>query len=162
MLNNRIYRHQVLRVNYTTYNIRRAQDSLNPRTQSDIMVLSRDDDTHPYWYAHIVGIFHAMVVHTGPKSMSRELKKMEFLFVRWYGLDTKYSERGGWKAKKLHQIGFVEGEEAFGFVDPTDVIRAVHVIPRFSEGRTKGLLGPSIARSVLEKDEDWVRYYINM
>ena len=37
--------------------------------------------------------------------------------------------RGGWKAKKLHQIGFIEGNEAFGFIDPADVIRAVHLIP---------------------------------
>jgi hypothetical protein len=162
MVNNRIYRHKVLRVNYTTYNVRRAQDSLNPRTHGDIMVLSRDDDGHPYWYARIIGIFHTMVVHMGPKSMSREPKKMEFLFVRWFGLDTENLERGGWKSKKLYQIGFVEGDAAFGFVDPSDVIRGIHLIPRFSQGRTKDLLGHSIARSVLEKGEDWVRYYINM
>jgi hypothetical protein len=143
--------------------VRRAQDSLNPRTHGDIMVLSRDDDDgHPYWYARIIGIFHTMVVHMGPKSMSREPKKMEFLFVRWFGLDTENSARGGWKSKKLYQIGFVEGDAAFGFVDPSDVIRGIHLIPRFSQGRTKDLLGHSIARSVLEKGEDWVRYYINM
>jgi hypothetical protein len=85
---------------------------------------------------------------------------MEFLFVRWFGLDTE--EVGGWETKKLHQIGFADGDEAFGFVDPADVVRAVHLIPRFSEGRTKDLLGPSFARSDQEKDEDWVRYYVNM
>ena len=160
LVNDRIYRHKVLRINYTTYDVRRSQDSLNPRTHGDIMVLSDDDVTHPYWYARIVGIFHAMVVKTGPKAKSREPKKMEFLFVRWFGLD--YEELGGWKAKKLHQIGFVEGDGAFGFVDPADVIRAVHLIPRFTQGRTKEMLGPSFARSILDKDEDWVRYYVNM
>ena len=159
LVNNRIYRHKVLRVNYTTYNTRRAQDSLNPRTHSDIMVLSRDDE-HPYWYARIIGIFHAIVVHKGPKSKSPEPKMMEFLFVRWFSIDC--DNVGGWRAQKLHQIGFVEGETAFGFIDPTDVIRAIHLIPRFSQGRTKDLLDHSIARSALEKDEDWVRYYINM
>jgi len=159
LVNNRIYRHKVLRVNYTTYDSRRCQDSLNPRTHGDIMVLSRDD-SHPYWYARIIGIFHAMVLHTGQKSKSQEAKKMEFLFVRWFGLDTK--EVGGWETKKLHQIGFADGDWKFGFVDPADVVRAVHLIPRFSEGRTKDLLGPSIARSDQEKDEDWVRYYVNM
>jgi hypothetical protein len=162
LVKNRIYRHKVLRINYTTYNVRRAQDSLNPRTHSDIMVLSRDDNDHPYWYARIIGIFHAIVMHTGPKSKSPEPKKMEFLFVRWFGLDTMDSERGGWKTRKLHQIGFLDGDAGFGFVDPSDVIRAVHLIPRFSQGRTKDLLGHSSARSVLEKDEDWVRFYINM
>lgn len=85
---------------------------------------------------------------------------MEFLFVRWFGIDS--DDIGGWKAKKLHQIGFVEGEAAFGFIDPLDVIRAVHLIPQFSQGRTTELLGHSVARSALEKDADWVRYYVNM
>ena len=125
------------------------------------MVLS-SDDAQPYWYAHIVGIFHAMVLQIGPKSKSWQPKKMEFLFVRWFGIDDDPSEIGGWKTKKLHQIGFVEGDEAFGFVDPADVIRGVHLIPWFSQGRTKELLGPSFAQSVLENNEDWVRYYVNM
>jgi hypothetical protein len=123
------------------------------------MVLSRDD-VHPYWYARIIGIFHTMVVQTGSKSMSQEPKKMEFLFVRWFSLDNE--EMGGWKARRLHQISFVEGDAAFGFVDPADVIRAIHLIPRFSQGQTKDFLGHSIARSVLDDDKDWVRYYINM
>src|ERR1700678_66037 len=93
---------------------------------------------------------------------TREPKKMEFLFVRWFGVDN--DEIGGWRTKKLHQIGFVEGDsdQAFGFVDPADIIRGVHLIPRFSLGRTKELLDPSFARSAAENDEDWVRYYVNM
>ena len=127
------------------------------------MVLSGDlDDTHPYWYARVVGIFHAMVLQIGPKSKSREPKKMEFLFVRWFGIDDLDNEVGGWKTKKLHQIGFLKGDEAFGFVDPADVIRGVHLIPHFSLGKTKELLGPSFTRSDLETDEDWIRYYVNM
>ena len=85
---------------------------------------------------------------------------MEFLFVRWFSLDS--DNVGGWRAQKLHQISFVEGEIAFGFIDPADVIRAIHLIPQFSQGRTKELLDHSIAWSALEKDEDWVHYYINM
>jgi hypothetical protein len=51
-VNNRIYKHKVMRVNYATYDLRRAQDSLNSRTHPDIMVLSHEDDgTHPYWFA---------------------------------------------------------------------------------------------------------------
>ena len=104
------------------------------------MVLSWDN-SHPYWYACIVGIFHAMVIQTGPKSKSQELKKMEFLFVCWFSLDSK--EIGGWEAKKLHQIGFVEGDAAFGFVDPMDIIHVVHLIPRFAQGQTKDMyVGP--------------------
>jgi hypothetical protein len=129
------------------------------------MVLSDEDDpenTHPYWYARIISIFHAMVLHKGSKSKSREVKKMEFLFVRWFGLDDSPKAQGGWKAKKLYQIGFIEGDAAFGFIDPADVVRAVHLIPRFSDGRTTELLGRSFCRLPQEKDEDWVRYYVNM
>jgi hypothetical protein len=151
LVNDQTYQHKVLQINYTTYNVRRSQDSLNPCTHSDIMLLSQDH-SHPYWHTRIVGIFHAMVVKTGPKLKSREPKKMEFLFVRWFGLG---EEIGGWKAKKLHQIGLVDGDAAFGFVDPADVIRAIHLIPRFAQGRTKkDMLGPSISRSPLDKDED--------
>jgi hypothetical protein len=32
ILDNRIYFHKVFRVKYTTYDMRRAQDSINPRT----------------------------------------------------------------------------------------------------------------------------------
>jgi hypothetical protein len=160
LVNDRIYLHKVLRVNFTTYNVRRDQDSLNPRTHSDVMVLSGDDTTQPYWYARIIGIFHAMVLQTGQRAESREPKKMEFLFVRWFGVDG--DEIGGWRTKKLHQIGFVEGDKAFGFIDPADIVQGVHLIPRFSLGRTNELLGPSLARSAVEKDEDWVRYYVNM
>jgi hypothetical protein len=44
LVNNRMYRHKVLCVNYTTYDCRCAQDWLNPRTHSDIMVLAHEDD----------------------------------------------------------------------------------------------------------------------
>jgi hypothetical protein len=67
------------------------------------MVLSHDEDsknTHPYWYARIIGIFHAMVTHKGSNLGLCVPKKMEFLFVRWFGRDTE--EPCGWKAKKLH------------------------------------------------------------
>ncbi|KAG2029536.1 hypothetical protein BDR03DRAFT_825481, partial [Suillus americanus] len=64
LVNDRIYRHKVIRINYTTYDLRREQDSLNSRTHADIMVLSHEDDEangHPYWYARIIGVFHALV-----------------------------------------------------------------------------------------------------
>ena len=168
-INNRIYSHKVLRVNYTTYDMRREQDSLNPRTHADIMVVSqepttREDGTpeHPYWYARIIGIFHTQVLHTGPKSRTSEPQRMEFLWVRWFGLDQK--QPSGWRAKRLHRVGFVDGEDeaAFGFLDPEQVIRAVHLMPAFHHGRGTSNLKPSIARPLTEKDEDWVFYYIGM
>ncbi|TFY74912.1 hypothetical protein EWM64_g9103 [Hericium alpestre] len=51
----RLYKHSILHVNYTSYDLRRQQDSINPHTRADIMVLAYEDDDegspHPYWYA---------------------------------------------------------------------------------------------------------------
>jgi hypothetical protein len=163
-VNNRLYKHKVLRVNYTTYDLRRCQDSMNPRTHADIMVLSHEDEEdeskrHPYWYARVIGIFHANVRHVGPNSTSSEPQKMEFLWVRWFGRDLTY--RAGWRAKRLHRLGFDE-QDPFGFLDPNVVIRGVHLIPAFAHGRTSEKLPPSIARQPSENDEDWIYYYVAM
>jgi hypothetical protein len=64
--NSRLYKHKTLRVNYTTYDLRRTQDSLNPRIHADFMTLAHEDGDnehrkYPYWYGRIMGIFHATV-----------------------------------------------------------------------------------------------------
>ena len=61
------------------------------------MVLA-DNETngHPYWYARVIGIFHAMVRRSG---FGNEWEKRDFLWVRWYGLET--SHQFGFKAKRL-------------------------------------------------------------
>jgi hypothetical protein len=169
--NDTIYRHKVLRVNYTTYDLRRAQDSLNPRVpgHADVIVLSpenetENDDPHPYWYGRILGIYHANVRHFGPDSKNIEPQRMDFLFVRWFGRDP--SPRPGWKAKQLIRLGFVPGNDgsAFGFLDPSQVIRAVHLIPAFHWGRvtTKYLPRSPIARGTKNPDEDWQLHYVGM
>ena len=138
--------------------MRRDQDSINPRTRSDIMVLSRDEeDLHPYWYARVIGIFHAVV-----RVDKQRPVPVDFLWVRWYGLDTEH--RSGFQAKRLHQVGFTTSSDpdAFGFVNPADVLRAVHLIPRFRLGRTRQLLSKSVARREEEEDQDYHRYYVNM
>jgi len=95
------------------------------------MVLAHDDDpndSHPYWYARILGIFHAHVSYRGSSP-----QKMEFLFVRWFGRDLSY--RAGWKARRLHRIGFLADDvaDAYGFLDPNDIVRATHLIPAFAQ-----------------------------
>jgi len=166
----RLYRHKVLRVNYTTYDVRRAQDSLNPRTHPDIMVLAHEeecDDSHPYWFARIIGIFHADVklLNENLSFPPGPLKRMEFLWVRWFGRDP--GAPSGWRARRLPRIGFVDATESdgsppFGFLDPAHVIRAVHLMPAYAHGRTTELLSPSVARQPAEKDEDWQCYYVGM
>jgi hypothetical protein len=162
--NNRLYRHQVLRINYTTYDNRRAQDTINPRTRPDIMTLSGENEegehVHPYWYARVLGVYHVHVLRTGKLSKSSQLQTMEFLHVRWFGHHIKH--RSGWKTRHLHRVSFLASEPC-GFVDPAHVIRAAHLIPAFAFRGTKDLLGPSkIARREIDGDEDWRFYYVSM
>jgi hypothetical protein len=119
--NNIIYRHKVLRVNYTTYDMRRAQDSLNPRVppagHSNIMVLSpeneeENNDPHPYWYARLLEFSTPTFVILGlilnPESRS---KWISFLFV---GLDV---------TRTLNQVGKQGDSSAWGLFQVMMVLR---------------------------------------
>ncbi|KAJ7311653.1 hypothetical protein DFH08DRAFT_973751 [Mycena albidolilacea] len=133
-----IYTHQVMCINYTTYDVQRTDDSINPHTNSDVMVLSHKDEgssnPHPYWYTHVLGIFHADIGHLRPKSKSRRPKRMEFLWVCWFGRDL--SHKSGWKAKRLDRLGFIDLADpaTFGFLDPAEAIHTLHIIPAFHYG----------------------------
>ncbi|KAJ3557650.1 hypothetical protein NM688_g1363 [Phlebia brevispora] len=170
---NRIYRHQVMCVNYTTYDARRDQDSVNPRTHADIMLLNPGEDDlpedkrHPYWYARVYGIFHANVQYLGPEGRWPEPRRMEFLWVRWFGRDL--SAPCGFAARRLPRVGFVDGEDSdwFGFLDPSLVIRGVHLIPafHFDKFNTDDV---QIVKSALERarsgddQSDYRHYYMDI
>nr|GAT45241.1 predicted protein [Mycena chlorophos] len=165
--NDRIYEHKVFRVNYTTYDVRRAQDSLNPRYHSDIMLPAPEgDSTHPFRYAQIIGIYHADVIHNVPGA-SAAAKRMEFLHVRWYHLEAVWRGRDCFKRRRLYRVQFLPADDpnAFGFVNPDDVIRAAHLIPSFKSGKTTALLPTDsigrLARDGLDEGEDWEWYCVN-
>ncbi|KZP06410.1 hypothetical protein FIBSPDRAFT_764436 [Athelia psychrophila] len=163
--NDRLYRHNIMRVNYTTYDVRRKQDTINPRTSHrDVMVLSDSQDAgdHPYLYARVIGIFHVNVTYTGSRTMQVDYapRRMEVLWVRWYELDPK-ATAGSWLSSRLDQLRFPPMDQpySFGFLDPADVIRACHVMPKFRLGRRhedgKGL-SPCASDS-----KDWSAYFVD-
>lgn len=163
----RFYRHKIMRVNYTTYDVRRGQDSLSSRKRSDIMMLSREaneessQSSHPFEYARIIGIFHVDVVR---KVLGHSMPpvSVEILWVRRFRVDTTYS--AGFKKKRLHRLEFLPSSDcdAFGFVHPDEVIHGAHLIPAFHYGGTDQLLsGTSLARNDDEKD-DYRYFYVNM
>ena len=137
IINNRIYCHKVLHINYTTYDLQRAQDLLNPHTHSDIMVLSHEDteNPHPYWYARIIGIFHVDVRYHGPEIPDHAPKCIDLLWVRWFARHTH--SKCGWAVCHLPRVSFYPQDDAnmFGFIDPDDVVHGVHLIPAFRFGR---------------------------
>jgi len=52
--------------------------------------------------------------------------------------------------------------DAFGFIHPDEIIRAVHLIPSFRSGKTTEYLGvPSKARLEAE-DQDWKHFEVNV
>ncbi|KAF8834376.1 hypothetical protein BDN67DRAFT_985369 [Paxillus ammoniavirescens] len=82
------------------------------------MLLS-NSESHSFSYARVLSIYHGNIIYCGPGSLDYKPRQLEFL---WFVLD------------KLHFVPMVD-EEAFGFVDPSDVLRSCHLIPGFSTGK---------------------------
>jgi hypothetical protein len=168
IVNHKIYSVGTMRVNYTTYDMRRDQDIINPRTHADVMVMSAETgrDAHPFWYARVLSIFHVNVVHKGPQSRSLATQRMEFLWVRWFGIVPGY--KSGFKVARLPKVGFIPCDDqdtpAFGFLDPSLVLRGCLLVPAFADGKTSVLLPvttPTVARPIGETEE-WQSYYAIM
>ena len=166
IVNNTIYSTKEVVVNYTTYDVRRDSDIINTSTRPYVVLRSPEVGTgsHPYWYAQILGIYHAHVSTSHPAAPKPSAQRMEFLWVRWLGIEPGH--RSGSKAARLPKVGFVEDtdEDAFGFLDPDLIIRGSHLIPAFNSGRTHALMpynGPTVTRPPGEKD-DWTNFYVNM
>lgn len=155
--NNRLELRHSMNVYFTTYDLRRGKDRVNMRGRSHVMALSQDGD-HPYIYAQVLGIYRVYVLH-GP-TMVDEVK-MDVLWVRWFKVDETH--RAGWKAKRLHQVKFIPSleDDAFGFLNPEDVIRGVHLIPGFHHGHRLHSFSDPTSVWDHEDECDWQTYYIN-
>ncbi|KIY47298.1 hypothetical protein FISHEDRAFT_30165, partial [Fistulina hepatica ATCC 64428] len=116
-----------------------------------------------YWYAHVLGIFMAVVRVNHPVYPDlRDPQHVEFLWVRWFGDEPGY--RSGFVCAHLPQIGFVPSQgQLFGFLGPSQVICGCHLVPLFTNERTDGFLlhGPTIARPVGQVN-DWLNYWVNI
>lgn len=139
---NRIYHHKVVWFNYITYDMHQNQDSCNPHTHANVMTLSGDENLevhveHLYWYAWIIGAFHANVIHSGSSSTLFVPWKMDFLFVQWFAPAPEQCQYGI-HAKRMPKLGFIDANdpESFGFLDPSSVI--------------------------CDGDMDYFHYYVNM
>lgn len=165
--NDRLFKHNLFKVNYTTYDIRRDRDVVNPKTpQRDIMgLLSPESGGHPFWYARVLGVYHANVVYVGPGMLDYRSHRMEFLWVRHF--EVVHDAPIGWSA--LDRVRFLpmvrrdqisQGKpQAFGFIDPSHVLRACHIVPASASGR---LHPDGIAMSKHAQDgKDYIGYDVN-
>jgi hypothetical protein len=164
--NDRIYNHKLSRFHFTTYDVHRGTDIINPGTsRCNVMFLADEADgteapsnPHCFLYARVLGIYHANVIYTGPDMCDYEARRLDFLWVRWYEVVDPASS--GWASSRLDSVRFppMNGENAFDFVDPKDVLRGCHVMPIFA----KGMRHPDgVGVSRYAKDaKDYNRYYI--
>jgi hypothetical protein len=134
------------------------------------MVLAGDGD-HPYWYGRVVSIFHINIRYVGSRSRDTSQHRLDILWVRWYQLDASYPS--GWQAKQLHGLHFIPSSspDAFSFINPVTIIRAVHILPAFHYGTTEKYLPADSEARVYQsyedgeynvENEDYEYYHVNM
>ena len=166
IVNDRIYDHKTMRINYNTYDLQRDYDIVNPSKHANIMtvsplfdpVSSSASDGHPFRYARVLGIYHADIVYFSPSTQSSMAQTMEFVLVHWYRRDTSY--KAGYKRRRLHRLRLLSPEdpEAFGFLDPDDIVRGCHLIPAFAHGVQEGGTLPMVDEG---SKQGWNFYYVN-
>jgi hypothetical protein len=92
-----------------------------------------------------------------------KMHQIEALYVRWLAPLTNH--QSGTKCARLPKVAFVDesDRDAFGFLNPGQVIRGVHLIPAFASGRGSSSLryGRSFARQGDDLD-DWEAFYVGM
>jgi len=163
----RLYKHKLMHLNYTTYDVRRAQDIVNPSTSHCNIMLLADHapsdvvgshSRHPYIYARVLGIFHVNATYVGPGVVDYRSHRIDVLWVRWYQY---VEESAGWDTATVDRVCFppMADEHAFGFVNPGDVLRGCHMIPQFSRG-LRYPDGTGISRCAQDAS-DWHFYYVN-
>lgn len=101
------------------------------------MTLAADSMTkdHPFAYARILGIFHADVI-LNISGASNVPVALDFLWIRRSRLIR--IGHSGFRRKRLHRVEFLPDSDpnAYGFLNPDEVIRAFHLIPAFAHGQT--------------------------
>ena len=125
---------------------------------------------HRFIHARVLAIFHVNIVYRGRGSWDLRKRRFDFLFVRWFVFaDSNPTLR------HLDRVALspLKNTDAVGFLDPADVLRASHIIPRYSLGPfypgsqgshrlypNKSGSDPIVSK--LARDwEDWHEYYVN-
>jgi hypothetical protein len=165
----RMYVHKIIMFNYTTYDMRRDQDVLNPGTSHcNFMALAQPDSTdeHPFIYGRILGVFHVNVIYNGPGMTDYNPRRYDFLWVRWYDLENSVPHKSKTtKPKASHRLNrlvfpSLDEEDSVGFLDPADVLRGCHIIPAFAQEKRFSDSNEEFSKCARE-DRDWNVYYVS-
>jgi hypothetical protein len=88
-----------------------------------------------------------------------QARRLNFLWVRWFQYSSAQSVQ--WTDYWLDNVHFppITSDDAFGFVDPEDVLRACHIIAGFASRKVHC---DAISISKLANDsQDWRSYRVN-
>ena len=113
---------------------------------------------HRFLFARVLGIYHVNAIFTSLATCDYSLRRLDFLWVRWFSYNEEKSP--AWRDCRLDLLHFppVGSDDAFGFVDPSDVLRGCHIIPAFASGKFH-LDGQGISPCATDS-HDWRKYYI--
>jgi hypothetical protein len=160
---NTIYQQKTLHLQYTTYDMQEGCDKVYKRNFPDVMLIS-DDTDHPYMYARIIGLFHAQVTNTSSNALvNEEAAIVQMAWVRWFKLDG-LSTGAGFKGLRYPSVSFYDRShpDAFGFIHPDEIIRAAHLIPRFTAGQTLEYM-PSMSEAGSDGNiMEWKHFNVNV
>lgn len=159
-----MFRHKLLYLNFTTYDVRQDQDVVNPSTdRRDIMFVrapspgDKAAEDHRHIYGRVLGIYHANIMLSGSNENCDRWDRFDFLWVRWF---RPIKAERTWTSKRLDVLTFppLHEHDSLSFVDPGDILRACHITPRFS----RGLAAPTEGLSVcVQNSKDWNEYLVN-
>ncbi|KIR43079.1 hypothetical protein I307_04215 [Cryptococcus deuterogattii 99/473] len=117
----------------------RAYCIINPNLKPiDAMLQGPVNDNQPFLFARVMRIFHIDIYKkrkAGLVTMNDvEKHSLPIIWIRWYETD------GDWRnpldAKHMYQLKSMEGPDAYGFIGPTFILQACHLIPCFkNDGR---------------------------
>lgn len=156
--NDTLYKHPILTIDYTSYDLKREQDIIHlGYGREGIMVYTPTlGGNEPWSYANILAIYH-IIVRT---ASNPEPKRLTVIWVRW--MECSASSLSGPNSRNFTRVSFVPWSGIPGsmsdFVDPSHIVRGCHLLPAFALGRTQNLLDPSIAQ---DPEGDWCAYYAN-
>ncbi|KAJ3542953.1 hypothetical protein NMY22_g3318 [Coprinellus aureogranulatus] len=170
-----IYRHNVLQVQYTTYDCRLGCDTMNPSTsRRDFMCLTSrdgpssdtatDGEGNDFVYGRLLGIFHANILYMGPGALDFRRRRFDFLWVRWYGQVPSQQPSLVTQRQELDRVKLIPitNADSWGFIDPSQILRAAHILPRFSLGQVyPDKKDKRILSKCAREREDWAEYYVN-
>jgi hypothetical protein len=164
----RIYRHGILHMNFTRYDVRRDVDIINPRTsRRDLMCLREPEgkepaDAHRFVYTRVLGIYHVNILYRGRGSLDLRKRRFDFLWIRRYQALEPTSSSNLLDRLQLLPL---TNQDAVGFLDPANALRACHIIPRFAYGQkfapANAANGSRIVSKLAKDQDDWNEYYVN-